>query len=277
MNRSSPNVVSVALVVGAGGPTGGPFIHAALERIHDMIGWVPAAASNIIGTSAGAFVAAWVDEDPVPTTAQQLAGLRLMANGDDHRSGARDRLATVMRRAGGIALAAAAPSSRPVDDYRVPPSPYHPGAQVVTVRRGSARRVVWTLKDASDPAAVVRASAAIPGVNRPVEVDGVDHVDGAVHSAANVDVASASAHDALIVIAPMVPATGGPLVGRLHRAQLRTELRPFLETSTPTIVILPDEAAHANRRDREAFAQAGGDAVARLAPDLFRDSGHIAE
>ena len=51
----------VALVVGAGGPTGGPFIWAALNAIEERTGWVASSADQIVGTSAGAFVASRFD------------------------------------------------------------------------------------------------------------------------------------------------------------------------------------------------------------------------
>jgi predicted acylesterase/phospholipase RssA len=260
------NSRTIGLVVGAGGPTGGPFIHAALREIELATGWVPSAARTIVGTSAGAFVAASIGASPLHTSAEQFAALSAMANARELPAGFHHRAASVVRRWAGALIAAIAPSARPFAEYRVPASPYHPGSMVVTVRRRRGGRVVHQLVDAEDPQAVVRASAAIPGLNKPVRVSGRDHVDGAVHSAANADVVPIDQHDCVIVIAPMVSASGGSIAGRFHRAQLRTELHPWLTQGKPALVIVPTATEHADRRDRDAFEAAGRSAVARLRP-----------
>lgn len=150
---------------------------------------------------------------------------------------------------------------------------------MVTVTHRTGTRVVWDLPNATDPDAVVRASAAVPGINRPVEIEGISHVDGAVYSAANVDAVAVADHDAIIVIAPMIPRHGGPIVGRLHRAQLRRELGPWHTEGKPTVVIMPDKAEHEFRRDRHSFEGAGARAVERLVATcgVARDNGHNLE
>lgn len=250
----------VSLVVGAGGPTGGPFIWAALAEIEERTGWVAGSASEIIGTSAGAFVAATFDAqfEPVPGSIDAL--LRL-ANGDQFAASSATKVAAMLRRAAAFVLAKIAPMDREFAEYRTPPAPFHPGASAVTVLRGGSR-VQHRLSDAADPEAVVRASAAIPFMNRPVYVDGRPHVDGAVHSATNSDLISNP--DVAVVIAPMIPATGGTIVGRFHRAQLRSELDRLRRRSIPTVVVMPSEAAHADRKNREPFVVEGTAAVARL-------------
>lgn len=261
--NSNPGV-SIGLILGAGGPTGGPFIHAALEELERVSGWSRHAATTIVGTSAGAFVAASIQHTTGETTIAQFRELATLGNAAGLRPRLRHRLATVLRRAGGSVVAAIAPRDRPKAEYQVPSGPYHPGAEVVTVERGFGKRVRHALTDSPDPESAVRASSAIPGLNAPIYLSGKLHVDGAVHSAANADIVSPENHDGLVVIAPMIAATGGSLVGRFHRAQLRFELRRWIAHEKPAIVIMPSVDEHRVRRDRPSFEKAGREAVARL-------------
>jgi predicted acylesterase/phospholipase RssA len=124
--------------------------------------------------------------------------------------------------------------------------------------------MVHDLTEAADVEAVVRASSAIPAVNAPVAIDGRLHVDGAVYSATNSDVADHEHIDLVVIVAPMIPASGGSIASRLHRAQLRTELAPWLVAGRSALVIMPSEATHAERRDRERFTAAGIIAIEEL-------------
>ena len=260
-DRSTPP--TVALVVGAGGPTGGPFIWAALDALEARTGWNPRTAATVVGTSAGAFVAARVGERGAPSP-EAVDRLRALSNAIAFRPTIATRFAAVVRTVGGRVVAAIAPADRPFADYDVPAGPYHLGASAVTVEHRSGRRHQHDLNEAADATAVVRASAAIPGVNQPVPVSGVLHVDGAVHSANNVDLVDPVQHPVLVVVSPMVPKDGGTLVSRFHRAQLRRELRPWMQTGRTAVVIMPSEAAHAQRRNRELYAAEGALAVDRL-------------
>ncbi len=250
----------MSLVVGAGGPTGGPFIWAALEALEHRTRWRASSAHEIIGTSAGAFVSASFNGRSEPV-AGSVDALIEVANGHLYPANQAVRGAAALRRFAGRLIARFAPLNKEIAAYNVPDAPFHPGATAVTVRRAGTR-VEHHLADANDVEAVVRASAAIPGLNQPIEVDGVLHVDGAVHSATNTDLVREP--DVIVVIAPMIPASGGTVVARFHRAQLRAELAKPLQRGVPVVVVMPSEAAHAERRDREPFATEGAAAVARL-------------
>ena len=263
MESSGSVTPSVALVVGAGGPTGGPYIWSALHAIEERTGWTPEMASAVVGTSAGAFVAARIGRQK-PPSAQAVEQLLLLGNGQSLRPSATTLLAPRLRAVAGRVLAAVAPMSRPFAEYTVPQGPYHEAASAVTVQRRSGVRHQHQLTNATDSTAVVRASAAIPGLNKPVEVDGVYHVDGAVHSANNVDLLDPDEHPVVLVISPMIPATGGSLVSRFHRAQLRQELKPWMKTGRTAIVVMPTAEAHAERRDRERYEPEGAKSVDRL-------------
>lgn len=242
-------------------------MYAALEELQKVTGWDPASADTIVGTSAGAFVAARMLPEGVPLTNEQWEALSSLANGTNFSPRLVDRLSSRVRRGVGVVVAFLTPTGRPFAEYLVPPGPYHPGSRVVTVQRRPGRRVVHRLIDVDDPEAVVRASAAIPIANRPVSVDGTLHVDGAVHSAANVDVLDVAQHDAIIVLAPMIGSRGGSVLTRVHRAQLRHQLGPWLDRGAPVVVVVPNEDEHADRRNVETFEPAGRAAVRRLGTD----------
>jgi len=252
---------SVALVVGAGGPTGGPFAWAALDALEQRTGWDPATASEVIGTSAGAFVAARFEE-PTAVDTTAVARLHELSNGHTFRTGTLVRPLSAARVIGGRLFARLAPTSRDLAEYRVSDGPYHRSASVVTVERRSARRVQHRLVTA-DVEAVVRASAAIPFADQPVAVGGIDHVDGATYSANNADLVDGTP-DVVVIISPMVPLSGGSITARAHRAQLACEIADLVSRGCAVVAVLPSEEAHRNRRDRERFAPEGATAVARL-------------
>lgn len=263
MNLAIEGQTAVALVVGAGGPTGGPFIWSALAELETLTGWRPEFAHAVVGTSAGAFVAARIPERTEPDAAV-LVRLSALSNGDEFRASASTQVAGRLRLFAARVIAMIAPMSRPFAEYNVPRGPFHVGASAVTVQHRTGERHQHLLAGLDDPAAVVRASAAIPGVNQPVELNGVFHVDGAVHSANNVDLVDPEAHPVLVVISPMIPRSGGSIVSRFHRAQLKRELKPWTRRGRTAIVVMPSQEAHAQRRDRELFEPEGARSVVRL-------------
>lgn len=250
----------VSLIVGAGGPTGGPFIWAALAAIEERTGWVPSSATKIVGTSAGAFVAAALPEQttPVDGSIESLAGL---ANGEQFVPTFAVSAVGRIRRAARYPIARLAPTSKERAEYNTPGDPFHRGATAVTVSR-SGQRVEHHLHEVADAQAVVRASAAIPFVNGPIDIDGTLHVDGAVNSPTNADLAGTP--ELIVVIAPMIPASGGSIIDRSHRALLCTELAAPLRRSIPVVAVLPSPQAHSDRRNRDPFEREGRVAVNRL-------------
>lgn len=246
----------VHLVVGAGGPTGGPFIHAVLDVLAARLGWDPSSAHTIVGTSAGAFVAARIRPDDGTDPADGVAGLRRLETGVTWQVTSADRVIGTVRRLSGRVIAAIAPTRPEAALYDVPSGPHHAGAHVVTVRR-RGKRAVHRLVERDDVTDIVRASAAIPFANAPISVRGVLHVDGAVHSPTNADIPEVAAGDVVIVIAPMVPETHGSLVARSHRSLIRLELAEAHACGAHCVVIAPPAADHERRRDREFFRAAG--------------------
>lgn len=261
--------IAVGLVVGAGGPTGGPFIDACLDVLSERTGWDPRSAQRIVGTSAGAFVASRLkptDSDVVSQSDTSVVDrLISLDNTSEMRATIVTKLIRGGRLLGGRIVAMLAPSERQQALYDVSPPPYHPGATVVTVEHTWGLRHEHNLATNEEHAeAMVRASAAIPYKNGPIDIAGRLHADGAVHSANNVDLIDPSKCPVLVVISPMIPASGGSTVSKFHRSQLFEELRPWSAPGRAAIVIMPTEDEHANRRDREFFGLAGTSAAERL-------------
>jgi NTE family protein len=231
-------MATVALVLGAGGLTGGAWMCGALGALADVAGWDARRADLVVGTSAGARVG---------------ATLRLGISATDHHAGAvgapfSDEFHAL---AGGVDLTVTE-LPRPV---RPSGTAWLPGAPRLTLRglgrlpnprllssgllpRGSAatacigdgiralpggdawperptwmcairahdgRRVVFgrDLEATPSLATAVEASAAVPGWFAPVTVDGIDHVDGGADSPSNADVVAGLGFDLAVVLSPM--------------------------------------------------------------------------
>ncbi len=247
--------VRIGLVLGAGGTPGGFFLRAAMAALTERTGFEPAMSSTVIGTSAGALNAARIAPDPRPADASHLHRLTELAEecGPPART-LSDRIIAGPRRLLGRAVGRLVPEGTNSPQYPVAAPPYHPGVRAVSCRRSDGTRRITSLAQAVDPAAELYASAAIPGFAPPVVLDGAPHVDGAVWSTTNADLISPRAFDAMVVIAPMAPRTGGSIVQRGHRASLLAEIAPWLAAGKPVVVVMPTLPALENRRDHEAFA-----------------------
>lgn len=256
--------MSVGLVLGAGGTTGSAFIRAALAELQEHTGFRAEVASTIIGTSAGAFTSSALDDMPAGVSADTIDALGQLTNAGAWSSRLADPLAAGARRLGGRLVARLSPTNRPSPGWDVRPAPHHRAARIITARKPWGSRVAHHLAGHADPTAVVLASAAIPFVTPAVRLGDGTHVDGAVWSPTNADLVSVQDHDALVVIAAMVPASGGSFFGRLHRVLLRRELRAWVASGKPVVVVAPTGAERANRKERDEFASAGTAAVIRL-------------
>ena len=254
--------VRIGLVLGAGGTPGGFFLRAAMAALTERTGFKPAMSSTVIGTSAGALNAARIDPDPVPVGVPELERLAEVAAvcGPPPRT-VGDRLLAGPRRLLGRAVGRFTPEGTNSPEYPVAAPPYHPAVRAVSCRRSDGSRRIARLSRAVDPAAELYASAAIPGFAPPVTLDGEPHVDGAVWSTTNADLIRPDSCDALIVIAPMAPRTGGSVAQRGHRASLLAETAPWLAAGQPAIVLMPSAEALRNRHDHEAF---GADARSQI-------------
>jgi NTE family protein len=232
----------IGLVLGAGGVVGHAFHAGVLDAIAEQTGWDPRQAAVIVGTSAGAGVAALLRAGLAPADLAARATDRAMS-----RTGA--RLVDIAE--GGTGSSAYPPRPRPIDLLgrmasprlvmrsalrplrsarpgaiaaaalpagRVPTemvaAPYRrlfphnwPDEQtwLCAVRLDTGRRVVFGRGDGPRPPVgdAVAASCAIPGYFEPVDINGVRYVDGGVHSPTNADLVADVELDALVVSSSM--------------------------------------------------------------------------
>ena len=229
------------LVLGCGGTVGGAWQVGALAAVSRALSWDPRKAAVIVGTSAGASLAAMLGagvgldellaahrddpsarpsvrrfftQPPAPRPAipfgrpsWQLALLGIRR---------REPLATLA----GLALPGRTDPGfldRLVDDLK----PDHPAMWSVAVDAHSGERVAFGAPEA--PAAplrdAVRASWAVPGWYPPVTIDGRRYLDGGVASTASADLVAGLGLDEVVVIAPMASPDGaraGGFGGRLE-------------------------------------------------------------
>ena len=241
--------MTVILVMGAGGSDGGRFIDGALAELADTTGFLPEHAAAIIGTSAGAFRAATVGPAVAPPAEVSFAVRAIARARPDRRP--LDRPAHGLRLSLGRALARLTPRTRPSPRWPTPPGPFHRQATVVSTALDQRSRAIHRLALSADPAAAVRASAAVPFAVGPVAVEGTVHADGAILSPTNADLAASLDPATVVVIAPMVPSAGGSPLDRLHRRLLRSELS-HLAAATPVVLVCPEPGPRRRVRTRSA-------------------------
>jgi len=226
----------VGLVLGAGGVIGHAW-HAGVVGALAEEGWDGRRADVVVGTSAGSVVSALLraDLDPHDVYARatdqpvSAAGERIVAAGLGGRPMAPPSFRPPAR--GGWAPAAPRTVLRALNplDPRfglltgVLPRGMNDTAMIsegigrlhahgwpeaalwiCAVRLRDGRRVVFGQDQQEVPVGLaVAASCAIPGFFTPVAIDGVDHVDGGVHSPTNADLLAALRPRLVVVSSPM--------------------------------------------------------------------------
>lgn len=289
--------MTTALVLGAGGLTGGAFHAGVLQGLLDA-GWDAAGADLVVGTSAGASTGA-VLRAGIPVAdiyAGQTGGTVSAATEERRRdlppvldfseptrptdrrplSPALGSRAFLRRGQPRLGLAAAGwlPRGR-MDTLRIaarldalfagaqwPERPYWVCS--VQVRDGR-RRVFGREPSAATVGLAVAASSAVPSLLAPVTVDGDEHVDGAVHSPTNTDLVAGLAFDRVIVVAPMAGSSDWRRPDRAyHTRLLRREVATVRRTGTEVVVVEPDAGTLAAMGE-DAMAPGKETAVAEAA------------
>jgi len=214
------------LVLGGGGILGEGWMNGVLAGLEDAAGATFADCRAFVGTSAGSIVAA-----------RLVAGRQLRRPGTRPRAAAqadgaarggllRDAVAVGWRATAPLAplaLAASAPAGaafRSVALGRVPAGRYpltdlhgrvaewrarfDGRLRVCTVDRANGKRVVFGAPGApkASVADAVQASCAIPGVFKPVRIDGREFVDGGAWSITNLDAAPVSRGTRVLCLEP---------------------------------------------------------------------------
>jgi NTE family protein len=293
--------VTTVLVLGAGGLTGGAFHAGVLQGLRDA-GWDASGADLVVGTSAGASTGSslragipvedlWAVQtggQVSPATEARRRDLPPELEFGVHPAAGRVPLAPVLagraflRRGlprfgflfGGLAprgrmdsLRIAARIDALYDGRRWPDDPLW----ICTVRVEDGRlRVFGRDPEETSVGTAVAASSAVPGLLAPVEIDGKDHIDGAVHSPTNVDLVAGLGFDRVIVSAPMagVSSPREPVRG-YHAGLLAREAAAVRRTGAEVVTISPDDAV-LRAMGRRAMAPGREKPVAEAARALGR-------
>jgi NTE family protein len=314
----------VGLVLGAGGIVGQAYHAGVLAALELDLGWDPRDADVIVGSSAGSVTGTALR---LGVPARDLAAWSMQGTPSDEgvallsligeelpefppfdprnvlrpwRWPAASLLARIARRPLAFRPAVAAVSLMPAGyvDFAAMTSvlddvvgeAWPDGLLICTARRDDGQRIVYG-RPGSPPARLsqaMAASCAIPGYFAPVRINGVQHVDGGVHSPTNADVLRHERLDVVIVVSPMsaahgrAPVADAPLRWAAH-TRLEREVRRLQAAGTEVVRFEPGRRTLAamglnamadDRSDRvirEAFFDAGRymlteRVAARLAP-----------
>lgn len=253
--------MTVGIVLGAGGPLGWAYHLGVIEGVRDAIDREPANADRIVGTSAGAAIAA-----TLLTGSSTEEVLEIIAEPPSDEDQQR------MRAAGARAVRRPMQSLRPVapglvrNIGRVGPATALVGLlpagvfPTVFLRRFSAEvpwpAPLWIPSVRIDDGQVVvfgrdpvqatlgeavEATSAVPTLFQPKLIDGARYVDGAVASSTHADTVVSEDHDVVLISAPTTGPGRGPIRVRARR-RLEDEVRQLRSRGTRALVLSPDEA-----------------------------------
>lgn len=252
--------MTVGVVLGAGGPLGWAYHLGVLQGVRDAIGREPANADRIVGTSAGAAIAA-----TLLTGTSQERVLELISTPptdverDEMRSvGAAFRqsplralrpvapgLIRCVRHVGVVTalvgllpaglfptlmLRKFAASQEWPQQLWVPAVCLDNGQTVVFGRD----EIPTTLGDA------LEATSAVPGLFQPKIIDGARYVDGAVASSTHAATLVPENHEIVLISAPTARPGGGPIRARARRT-LETEAKALRAAGSRTLMLIPND------------------------------------
>lgn len=272
----SPRRPRVALVLGGGGPVGHAYHCGVLRSVEDATGWDPRTADLVVGTSAGAQVAALLragmgtadlfarvtgaDMSPEGTAiARHYHRPRPGSDGAGRRwrPASPQRLLRALRRPWeahpGTIVAAVAPAGTTslapmVAGLREVFADGWPAAATwfVALRVDTGQRVAFGRPGApsADVGSAVAASCAVPGMFAPVEVEFSRYVDGGVVSPTNADLLADERCDLVLILAPTTARTGAGMhadtaLRHLLRAVLDAEVRKLAKAGIASYVVQP--------------------------------------
>lgn len=288
--------MTVGLVLGAGGPLGWAYHLGVIQGVRDSIDRNPADADRIVGTSAGAAIAAtllagvpteevieMISSPPSQAERDQMrsAGSNILHNPIQALRPVAPGLARCVRHVGfttalvGLLPAGLFPtfmlrkfaaSQEWPDQLWVPSVRLDDGHTVVFGRDQTPA----TLGDA------LEATSAVPGVFQPKVIDGARYVDGAVASSTHADTLIPEALDVVLISAPTARPGRGFIRTRAQR-MLERETAALRSAGSRTLILTPDDrvmiAAEGFPRGRPEAAADIVDAARQQTVAAFTDLG----
>ncbi|MEO6712385.1 MAG: patatin-like phospholipase family protein [Mycobacteriales bacterium] len=268
----------VGLVLGAGGALGASWTAGALAALQKELTWDARTADAVVGTSAGAVIAAMLgggvavdallnsqrgrQTDEVPFEYDYQAE-RARPPLPKLRVGSRSLLLRSARHPGQVhplaTFSAWMLEGRgnldhigSVVDQVVPRGdwPVTPPTRIVAMDYDSGARVSFGAADAPgcDFSSAVMASCAIPGWYAPVTIEGRRYVDGGTISRTNLDLVAGDGLDVVYLLAPMASLGGRPssAAGRVEyvirsvvNRRVRREAELVRASGTKVVVLAP--------------------------------------
>ena len=271
-------MITVGLVLSAGGTSGAAYHAGVLAGLFEATGWDPRTADLIVGTSAGASTAvglraglsafdhaAYYSEQNLTPEGQSIRDrvttpLDLPKDPPPHKSFfpsnpylilqgilGRGRPRPVVSLAGmlpegqgdGSSLAARINESHPESWPDM-------STWICSVDLKTGKRVVFGRDDIEcDIGTAVQASSSIPGYFQPVNLDGTKYVDGGIHSSTNADLTAPLGLDVVVVSSAMTATPsvsvwpGGPIDRAWHSRTLRREVEKIRAYGSSVLVFQP--------------------------------------
>ncbi|GJF05705.1 patatin-like phospholipase family protein [Pseudonocardia sp. D17] len=184
-------IVVHTLVLGAGGPVGAAWLSGAVSGL--TAGMSLRDVTQIVGTSAGSVVGAWLgagaDLDEATAAIADRAAWHAGRRGP--AAGTVDTDTDTDTDTGtGTATATDADAAAALWARWLPSGEWPKTLRVTAVALPDERISVWSADDGIPLGAAVAASTAAPGLAPPVRIGGRPHVDGGVRSMTNADVAA---------------------------------------------------------------------------------------
>jgi NTE family protein len=276
-------MIKVGLVLGAGGVVGQAYHAGVLAALEQDLGWDPRTADVIVGSSAGSVtgtllrlgvpasdLASYAVESPlspggasildrlVVTAPFPPLGLRSLLR--PWRPPSPRLLARVARRPWAFRPDVAAITMLPAGTIDITDradrltdlvgEEWPEGLWICAVRRDDGSRTVFG-RPGSPPAplaSAVASSCAIPGYFAPVRINGVEYMDGGVHSPTNAAILRGLDLDLVIVVSPMsavLGRAGGPggLLRLSAHRRLDAEVPALREAGTSVVRFEPGPAS----------------------------------
>ena len=292
--------MTVGVVLGAGGPLGWAFHLGVIEGVRSAINREPANADRIVGTSAGAAIAAAVVGGA--TTDDVLEAIDISPTADERelmRSAGAEALRHPLRSLRPLAPNLLANARRtglttasvgllpaglfptvPLRRFVAAGSSVWPAQLWVPSVRIDDGKVVVFGRDPIDisVADAIEATSAVPGVFTPKVHDGYRYVDGAVASATHANILADEGHDVVLISSPMTRSGRGLIRARARR-HLNAELAVLHAHGIRTIVVSPSDAVVAAAEGFPRRNPANGLAIVEAARNqtisAFADLGRV--